>query len=209
MSTSQNTVRDHTEWWAALGLDLAAIGPESLTALRGTELLQEVLAKHPPVVFAGDSDEQTLTLEQLLDRIRLTADPIEQALANQERSTAAERERFGWERVEEALNTADAQLQITEGRWAGFTKGEARAWCWNLMQYEPKGFAMPGMYTRRGAVKELAAGGLPEVFHHPERARELANQGLDPREYRRRQEAANAPTFCEADVTIEVHTPTN
>ena len=200
MSISQNTSSNPTEWWAKLGLQ--PIGYDTSSPAH------QVLAKHPPVTFASGSDQHALTLEQVAELMTQATERITRLANYALLATAEERQRFGWERLQEAFNMPDAQVQISESRWAGFTKGEATAWCWNLMQYEPKGFIAPGMYTRRGAARELANGGLPEVFGYPERARELADEGLDPREYRRRREAANAPTFCEADVTIQGYPPT-
>ena len=107
---------------------------------------------------------------------------------------------LGWAKIEETLADPNADRVITEGRWAGFSRGDANAWCWNLFQYEPHGFTHPGSQVRHEAMQKLQTGGVPEVFGYPERARELAARGLTPREYRRHQEALGAGTFTTLDV---------
>src|SRR5690606_16168500 len=59
----------------------------------------------------------------------------EEALAARQRENSAE--------FEAALSSVDATTPVTDGRWAGFTVGEARAWCFNLFEFEPMGAAHP------------------------------------------------------------------
>lgn len=116
-------------------------------------------------------------------------------------AAAEERRAQGWREVEAALSAADADEAITVGRWAGFSRGVARAWCWNLFQYEPRGFVHPGTQVRHEAMQELLNGGIPEVFGYPERARKHADRGLNPRSYRVLREALGSGTFTPADVS--------
>src|SRR5690606_27714827 len=120
-----------------------------------------------------------------------------------EEQSAAERRALGWQRITEALNAPDADEPITQGKWAGFTRGRAIAWCWNLFQYEPKGFAMPNSIVREKAMRELQRGGIPEVFGYADRARHLERHDLTPESYRKHQEALGKPTFDPADVSFK------
>lgn len=45
---------------------------------------------------------------------------------------AADRLRYGWEKLGAAYSLVDADEVITEGRWAGFTRGDAIAWSWHF-----------------------------------------------------------------------------
>lgn len=140
------------------------------------------------------------TLEQFAELIREAASITEKKAAVDRELAAADRLRFGWQKVEAAYSLADADEVIAEGRWTGFTRGDAIAWSWNLFQYEPSGFTHPGSQVRAEALQLLESGGLPEVFGYPERARAHAARGLSPKQYRKHREALGAPTFSPSDV---------
>lgn len=200
MSTSLKFFGDTSKWWEQLGLRhtgvlLASKHERSI----GTDVM-EVLQQHPPVAFASGTEGQTLTLEEVVTLVRQAAARAEHEGERQRELAAEERRRFGWEQVERALTGPDSDEVVTEGRWTGFTRGEATAWCWNLFQYEARGFIQPGAQMRVEAVQKLQAGVLPEVFGYPERARALADRGLTPREYRHHKEALGANTFTPADI---------
>jgi len=205
MSSSLNTSSvhdgpfDHDGWWEELGLRFERV-PATTRHPRETEqAARAVLAAHPPIAFADDVEGRTLTTAQLDALVRHAVEEAEQAAERRREAGAEERRRLGRANVEAALTAEGATEAIVDGRWAGFTRGEATAWCWNLFQYEPHGFVHPASQVRHAAVQVLEAGGLPEVFDYPERARELAARGLDPRAYRRHKEALGAGTFTEAD----------
>lgn len=200
MSDIQYTNPRHDGWWAELDLRYR----RTPVVARHENVVERaalaVLAVHPPISFAGGAEGGTLTASQLKELVDRAVEDAHQTAEHQRESDAAERRRFGWAMVEEALTGPDADQLVAEGRWTGFTWGEATAWCWNLFQYEPHGFVLPGAQVRHEAMQTLQAGGLPEVFGYPERARELAERGLTPRDYRRHKEALGANTFTAADV---------
>lgn len=191
-----------TEWWDQIGLRYSGLLLASRHDHRIQQGATELLRKHPPLGFAGDAPGETLTLEELAARMRRQTEEIELAGEAEREVAARERSRKGREQVEAALSDPALAVPIEEGRWAGFTQGEAIAWCWNLFQYEPRGFIAPGSQLRMEATRRLEAGEIPEVFRYPERARELADQGITPKEYRRFKEATGAKTFTQADVTF-------
>ena len=188
------------DWWGALDLSYHRIPVTTRHELEVEQAALAVLAAHPPVGFAGDLEGGTLTAVQLKALVERAVANAEEKAECQRGADAEERRRSGWARIEEVLSAADADQVVVEGRWAGLTRGEATAWCWNLFQYEPHGFVHPGSQVRHEAMQKLQAGGLPEVFGYPERARELVSRGLTPREYRRHKEALGANTFTDADV---------
>lgn len=189
-----------TEWWDQIGLRYGGRLLVSRHEGQIREAVTELLHKHPPVGFVGDAPGETITPEELAQRVRQQTEEIELAGEARREAAAQERSRMGRERVEAALNDPALTVPIEEGRWAGFTHGEAIAWCWNLFQYEPRGFISPGSQLRQESLRRLEAGEIPDVFGYPERARELADEGLDPREYRRFKEASGARTFTREDV---------
>jgi hypothetical protein len=187
-------------WWQQLGLRYTGLSLTSTHEHSTEQAVLKVLRDHPPVAFARGAEGADLTTEQLVRFVTQAANHAEQEGKRQRETAATDRRRFGWEQVEQALAGRGSEKAVTEGRWAGFTRGEATAWCWNLFQYEPHGFVHPGTQVRHEAMRKLQAGLLPEVFGYPERARELADRGLTPREYRLHQEALGANTFTPADV---------
>ena len=161
------------DWWTKLGLAVTSRTQEDL------------LRAHPPTGF-GD-----LTLDDLAARA-----------AEIENVAALDEERIrGDLRTAQALAASDADIVIEEGRWAGFTRGEAIAWCWTLFQYEPHGFVHPGTQVRLEALAELEGGGIPEVFGYSQRARELAASGSAPLQYRAAKHASGARVFLPRHVT--------
>src|SRR5690606_37641022 len=103
---------------------------------------------------AGDVDGVTLTVAQLKALVEEAVADAEQKAERRREADAEERRRYGWARIEEALSAPDADQVVAEGRWAGFTRGEATAWCWNLFQYEPHGFVHPGSQVRQEAMRK-------------------------------------------------------
>lgn len=175
-----------TAWWHELGLS-AGIG------LRDRTVIESVLRQYEPVGFrrvageCGDSAPVTAVITAAEIAAAITAAEVEAAHARHE--ARAERRRENTAESEAALASADADDAVVEGRWAGFTFGEARAWCFNLFEFEPMGAAHPKVQLRVESLAKLRAGELPEVFGYPERARQLRDRGLSPREYRRMREA--------------------
>lgn len=165
------------DWWGALDLSYHRIPVTTRHELEVEQAALAVLAAHPPVGFAGDLEGVTLTAAQLKALVERAVANAEEKAECQRGADAEERRRSGWARIEEALSAANADQVVVEGRWAGLTRGEATAWCWNLFQYEPHGFVHPGSQVRHEAMQKLQAGGLPEVFGYPERARELVSAG--------------------------------
>lgn len=200
MPMYKNRVAHRQGWWNELGLQLQ---PFPVPARHEDEIEKAalaVLSAHPPVGFAGGTDGDTITAIELRELVEHALKDAEQQAKRQCETADEERRRFGWAKLEQALADPDADQLILEGRWAGFRRGEAVAWCWNLFQYEPHGFVHPGSQVRHNAMKELLTGGLPEVFGYPKRARDLADSGLTPQEYRRHKEALGAKTFSGLDV---------
>ncbi|WP_017792048.1 hypothetical protein [Leucobacter salsicius] len=201
------SVRD-IGWWRALGLRTEDDPLLDVAALRGavTEGTKVgFLAALRPVGFEyaeSDGSVTRMTLEEV--RERLAAIDRERAAAALQRreAGAVERLRLGGAKLDEAYAAPDAAVVIVEGAWAGFTRADATAWCWNLFQFEPHGFVHPGSQVRSEAMRLLEAGGLPEVFGYPARARELTATGLTPRSYRGHKVALGARTFTSADVMM-------
>lgn len=178
------------EWWEPLGLR----GPLGLRSAAA----EQVLRGHRPVGFApvtGDADAM-LSLDQVIGLIEIAEREAEQ----EQQRAATDRRVVDEAAFEAAFEVPSADAVVEDGRWAGFTRGDATAWCWNLFQYEPHGFVHPGSQVRAEGLVKLRAGDLPEAFGYPERARELAKTGMTPRQYRRHREALGARTFDPADV---------
>lgn len=200
MPTSQNTRGDTSNWWESLGLHYSGPLFTGRHEHAVENAVRQVLDDHPPVAFVSGTGGQTLTIGDMVELVRQASDLAESEAERQWEVAAVERCRFGWERVEEALTRADADDVVTENGWAGFTRGEATAWCWNLLHYEPHGFGLPGALVRHQAMKELEEGGIPDAFGYSERARELVARGLTPRGFREYQEALGAKPFVHTDV---------
>lgn len=185
--TIQRNQRD--DWWAQLGLS----GP---TGLGREDDAQQVLREYVPVGFVSVHGGDTLSLQQLVGRI----DAAKQRAEQQRERAASKRRASDVAEFESAFELPGAGAVVEQGRWAGFTRGEAAAWCWNLFQYEPHGFVPPGSQLRAEALAKLRAGGLPEVFGYPERAKELVENGMTPRQYREHREQLGSRMFDSADV---------
>lgn len=185
--TIQPSQRDN--WWAQLGLG----GPMRLGYEDGA---QQVLREYVPVGFTSVHGGDTVSLDQLVGLI----DAAKQSAEHRREIAAAARRASDVAEFESAFELPGAGAMVEQGRWAGFTRGEAAAWCWNLFQYEPHGFVHPGSQMRAEALAELRAGGLPEVFRYPERAKELVEKGGTPRQYRQHREQLGSRMFDPADV---------
>ena len=183
--------RDTGRWWEPLGLRLVS------------SAAGQVLRAHPPAGFGDGDGNEPVGLAELEGMVRRAEGEAEQRrrreavdLHGMRRSTriAADAD------FETAYELHDGDAGLEHGRWIGFTNAEAAAWCWNLFQYEPRGFVPPGSMLRTIALAQLRAGGLPEVFDYPERARALAASGMSPRAYRHYREALGSPVFDPEDV---------
>lgn len=200
MSTSRFSPHHSDDWWSQLGLRYQGLALASRHEHRITEAVLAVLREHPPVAFVGNSENSPLYTEDMVALIAAATDEADRVGEEERRLAMEARRTEGQARVEAALAMPDAGVVITDGRWAGFTKGEAFAWCWTLFQYEPHGFVHPGTQVRHEAMEQLERGELPSVFGYPERATELAAQGLNVKQYRLHKEALGAATFDPADV---------
>ncbi|MBP1325818.1 hypothetical protein JOF28_001050 [Leucobacter exalbidus] len=146
--------------------------------------------------MADDGSVEQLTYAEVVAHVAAIKD-----MHDEEKSrAAAERLALGWRKIEAAYAADTAEQLVTEGRWRGFSYAEATAWCWNLFQFEPHGFMYPRSQVRSEALQRLERGELPEVFNYPERARELADAGLDPRSYRTHHAALGKPTYDPGEV---------
>lgn len=188
------------DWWRQLGLGYQGLVLTSRHEHRIAEAVLAVLRDHPPVAFAGNGENTPLSTDDMVALISEATEEAERIGEGERRLAAETRRAEGLERVEAALAMPDADAVMADGRWAGFAKGEAFAWCWALFQYEPHGFVHPGTQVRHEAMRQLERGDLPTVFGYPERAKELAARGLDPKQYRLHKEALGAATFDPSDV---------
>ena len=126
-------------WWGKLSLCYRHIPAPTGIEFETEQAVLAVLAAHPPVSFVGDTEGSTITLNQLNELIESAIKNAEREAKRQRASAAQERREIGWTKIEEALTAPDADQVITEGRWAGFRRGDAVAWSWNLFQgYRPK-----------------------------------------------------------------------
>lgn len=151
-------------------------------------------------VIRPDGTTAHLTFEAVLARTQAAVSGVDASISK----SAQERSRQGRVAMEAALNAPDSDAVVAVGDWEGFPRGRARAWCWNLYQYEPAGFVMPASILRAKRIKELEAGGLPDGFEYAHRARELEARGVTPLEYRNAREALGSPTFSPDDVKHSV-----
>ncbi|QUY62251.1 hypothetical protein [Gulosibacter molinativorax] len=188
MSTQQESFGIEPGWWRQLELRHTGMITAGQLDPRAHQAALDVLRSHPPIAFSGDEAGQTLNAEDLAGLMGQAREQTERELLKERDAAAKEQRRLGWQRVEDALTADDANETISEGRWAGFSRGEARAWCWSLFEYEPHGFVHPGSQLRHESLQQLQSGAFPEVFGYPERACALADRGLTPREYRRYKE---------------------
>ncbi|MGK0716697.1 hypothetical protein ACR5KS_11695 [Leucobacter sp. W1153] len=180
-----------TAWWHQLGLS-GGFDLESRSA-------RKLLKLYRPTVFVSRSDDgeaEKIGFDQLVALI----EEAERTERTQHEAAIVDRAAAAQAEFEAAFTLPDADKPIVDGRWAGFSRGEATAWCHNLFQYEPHGFVHPGSEVRVRALAALRDGQLPEVFGYPERARELRDSGLTPRLYREYREALGARTFDPSEV---------
>lgn len=191
-----------TGWWTSLGLRDRVGEQHSPSERQLRDDILAVLREYRPVQFERAADHTIVDF----DVVAKAAAEAERA--HEQRTRLAEQQRVaeGWKRIAEAYSAPDANEMITEGKWVGFTRARAIAWCWNLFQYEPKGFVLPNSIVRERALRELKSGTIPTVFGYAERARVLEALGLTPETYRRQKEADGAPSFSPDDVTVVVNT---
>ena len=188
MSSANSFRRSKDDWWESLGLE----GPLDPVGRAG----EQVLRKYRPVGFRSAGSNKVRSLDQVAGLIARA----EQEAELQRERARAERRAADVAEFEAAFALPDGDVVVRQGRWAGFTRSEATAWCWNLFQYEPHGWVPPGIQVRAEALVKLRAGILPEVFGYPERAQELAAKGITARQYREHREALGSPMFDPADV---------
>lgn len=200
MSTTPLLIHCSDNWWDQLGLRYQGLRLTSRHYHRTQEAVLAILSAHPPIAYAGGDDNSPLSTEDLVALIEAATEEAEGAGEEARRLAAEARRAEGLARLEAASTMPDADVVIISGRWSGFTKGEAFAWCWMLFQYEPHGFVHPGSQVRHEAMQQLKRGELPTVFGYPERAKELAARGLDPKQYRMHKEALGAATFDPSEV---------
>lgn len=153
---------------------------------------EELLRSVRPVAFAptaSHDDSVSTCFSELVEQLRAIEAAVDEA--------ADERARVRGASVDAAFHAAlesdDAGILLDTGDWAGFTRGRAIGWCWNLYQYEPQGLVMPGLQLRMQRLAELRGGGIPDGFGYAERARTLETNGLTPPAYREAQRALGAP----------------
>lgn len=185
-------------WWVRLGLRSAFAPGASANDRSAQRATDRLLADVQPSGFIRVSDGMAMSIDDVVSELGRVASAEVQRRADD----ADERRTYGWARVHEALSATDAAEPIDDGPWSGFTRGDARAWSWNLFQYEPHGFIHPGSEVRAKALRLLEEGGLPTVFGYPGRAAELVTQGLTPESYRQTREALGARTFSPGDVSF-------
>lgn len=200
MSGMSMAVLGDRGWWERIGLRSVGLHETVHDELEVESVVAALLHMHPPVAFASADDGTALSVDELAALIDERVEQTKRDVAQRRREADDERRRHGWAMLEAALTGPAAHEPISDGAWAGFTRGEALAWCWNLYQYETRGFSQPGAHTRSKGMQQLEAGTPPEYFGYPRRARELADRGVTPREYRRHQEALGKRTFTQADV---------
>lgn len=180
-----------TAWWHQLGLS-GGFDLESRSA-------RKLLKFYRPTVFVSRSDDGA-TDQIGFDQLVALIEEAERTVRAQHEAAIVDRRAAAQAEFEAAFTLPGAEEPIVDGRWAGFTRGDATAWCHNLFQYEPHGFVHPGSEVRVRALAALRDGQLPEVFGYPERARELRDSGLTPRRYREYREALGARTFDPSEV---------
>lgn len=176
-------------WWVQLDLSYPC---EEVA----DKAVRKTLSEYVPVSFAPAGGGEVLSLAQLAELLMTVRSKAEEEdlLARAARRAADVAE------FEASYAMPDADALVEEGAWAGFTRAEATAWCWNLFQYEPVGFISPGSMVRADALAKLRAGELPEVFGYPARARRLVEQGTTARMYREYRQALGSRMFDSADV---------
>ncbi|MGO3146450.1 MAG: hypothetical protein ACTIJ6_02100 [Leucobacter sp.] len=112
----------------------------------------------------------------------------------------ASRAQVGRNTIHNAYAAPNAVEVITTGDWADFTAADATAWCWNLYQYEPHGFAYPASAVHMRRERELESGTIPEGGGYAEKARSYVLRGVTTQQYREARETLESPTFCWTDV---------
>lgn len=184
-----------TTWWDALGLRFAGSGLTTEHAFVATHAAEQVLRDHPPVAFSGGGSGATITAAQLAELITQAVAQVTRERETARVTDADARRVRGSAKVEEALGAPGSAALIETGDWAGFTQGEAIAWSWSLLQYEPRGITHPGSQLRAEEIQRLHTGIPVQAFGYAKRARELADRGLTVREYRAHRDALGAKIY--------------
>lgn len=200
-----NTRIPATTWWRQLGLTDGLTYRASVNEHDAVRARTQYLSTLRPIFTASDAAEVHLTLNDVISQLAAIDAAHEEKRAQHQR---VERER-GWEGIRAARAAAHAEEPIDSGSWAGFTRADAIAWCWNLYQFESHGFGGVGAMVRkrdlaRGRNRDLATlkgGGVPEDLGYAHRARELTLAGATPESYRTAKEAMGARVFDPRDVT--------
>lgn len=201
MSTPTFVPRNFTrDWWEKIGLRDSRWHVESHYERQIEAAVLSLLREQPPVAFASPDGNGQISLDEFLDLVEAKRAEAVQATEQAAREAAEVRRVRDDALFESAYAQPDADEEIPEGRWAGFTRGDAFAWSWTLFQYEPHGFISPGSQLRHQSIEALGRGELPTVFGYPERAKELAARGLTPRQYRHHKNALGESTFDPAEV---------
>jgi len=185
-------------WWQRLGLTAGTSHRASSHEHAVAQVRARYLSALHPTFTTSDAGTPHLTLDDVISQLAAIDAGHEEERAQHQRE---ERER-GWDRIRAARAAADAEEPIDSGDWAGFTRADATAWCWNLYQYEPHGFGGVGAMVRHRNLAALKGGGVPAGFGYARRARELALAGATPESYRTAKEAMSAKVFDSRDVTF-------
>jgi hypothetical protein len=187
------------EWWLRLGLSASDPAGNSANDPLVQEAKDRILRTHRPVLFAVETDNGP-TAQKTLDQVVADLDAAKRGAEFAVQDAAHRREQRGRDAMMAALAAPDADDLVTTGEWAGFTRGRAIAWCWNLYQFEPHGFVPPNSIVRQRNVRALESGDIPNGFGYADRARELEAGGTTPAVYRTLKVTQGAPTFSEDDV---------
>ena len=182
-------------WWRSLGLRLVHEDYESNgEEVRKRRAQEEVLTAFVPTSFEGQG--RTIGIDELRTLIKEARDQVSEELKAEEQA----RRDLGWTKLHEVFEADDAEELVVGGVWDGFTRARARAWLWNLIQYEPFQFSPMWSSRRREREERVAAGEIVEVEHYAKRARQLERDGMTPHSYRRAQEALGTRTFSQGAV---------
>lgn len=191
------------EWWRVISLSQGDYLTRTETGHHDRQTARKVLSQYVPVGFVRSSSaDQVVAAGNVSAENMISLTELAALIAEAQQRDAEERERAQekWQvlrrqQFDRVLAAPDADEPITEGRWQGFTKGEALAWCHNLFDYEPHGFTHPANEVRTRAFQKLVEGEPATVFAYPERAREHVARGLTAEQYRRMKEQLGEKLF--------------
>lgn len=193
--------RKAAQWWRQLDLTFhnelwGVTENERRVHAAYRQVLEQVVPRWFEVVD-GPAKGERLSIETLAEWARTAAEVMQEKIQTEHE----ERRALGWSRIEAAYAADDADVVITKGTWAGFTRARATAWLWNLTQYEP--FQFTGVFAQQRVQREqaLAAGEIPEVETYSHKARKYEEGGLTPHTYRVAQEALGKKPFTPDEVS--------